>query len=246
MVFGPAGVMTQPMMRFRPDPGEPAVRLTARPHESAGLVTAQEQRNETRLRLQALARGEDIIYSNRTFTLGVSGVSPVYNAGLTTVVSRVDENGFAPDNLQNQAEEEDEQQVGQAEEETNNIFEAIAPEETDPTQPSEEELQREELDLQNEDSRIERNLTRARLEKDQAAADRDPFDLEQTKREENRLARELEEIDREQRKVKLEKQAQQMEETQQTAANAINDNLAAASGLLNVMFGFGSEDYQPA
>ena len=44
-------------------------------------MTAQEQRNETRLRLQALARGEDVIYSNRTFTLGLQRSQPGLQRG---------------------------------------------------------------------------------------------------------------------------------------------------------------------
>ena len=109
--------------------------------------------------------------------------------------------------------------VGQPEDETNQPFEALAPKEADPAQSSEARAgQREELDLQNEDSRIERNLVRARLERDQAAAERDSFEIEQTRREESRLARELEENEREQRKIDLERQAQKMEETQQAAA----------------------------
>ncbi|HQO34659.1 MAG TPA: hypothetical protein PLG59_08365 [bacterium] len=77
-----------PTIRFTPDPGEPAVDVTATPQQTALLVTAQEQRNETRLRTQALLRGEDVLYSHRTFTLGNRNGYPVYNAGLTTVVSR--------------------------------------------------------------------------------------------------------------------------------------------------------------
>ncbi len=244
MVAGPSAIGSTPQVHFRPDPGEPAARLSAPEHQTAGLVTTQEQRNETRLRLRALISGDDVLYTRRTFTQTYGENSPVFNAGLTTVVSRTDGNGFVPDNTLvpsesgengvNQTEEEGEEKETnglQAEEESQNAL-----------QPSEEELEEKERELENEDARLDRNLTRAQLEQNQALESNNPAQFRQAKQEEDEIEREQEEVEREKNEVELQKMAAQLKELLNSTNQALEDNAQAAFGLLDVMFGFDKEN----
>ncbi len=241
MVSGPTSVGGSSMVRFRPDPGEPAVRLAAPPEQTALLVASQEQRNETRLRSRAISRGEDVLYSNRTFTLGLGLSSPVYNGGLTTLVSRADSNGFLPDQVlagagNNQARETDEAE----EEEDDSAFspQSLLKESDEPT---EEELEQEEQELKNEDTRLSQNLARALMEQNRALENGDRVQLQQSRRKEQQLTREIENNEKEKREIELEKLEARMKDMHLSLGQAMEDNAAAAMGILDVMFGLDKE-----
>ncbi|RJP34170.1 MAG: hypothetical protein C4527_02670 [Candidatus Omnitrophota bacterium] len=241
MVSGPTSVNSSPVIRFRPDPGEPAVRLAAPPEQTALLVASQEQRNETRLRSRAIARGEDVIFSKRTFTLGIDSSSPVYNGGLTTVVSRPDANGFLPDQVLQPIIKEQGVAPGETEKEDDE-----SPLDTESLlaqadQPTEEEIEQEKQELENEDSRLNQNLTRAILEQNRALENDDAVQFEQARRKQSQVAREMEENERDLREVELEELKTKMEEFQQSADDALQDNIGIAAGILDVMFGWSRE-----
>lgn len=245
MLSGPSQIGSTPVIRYRPDPGEPAARLSAPQQHTAGLVTLQEQRNETRLISRAIARGDDVILSKRTFTLGLGDQSPVFEAGLTTVVTRSDPNGFLPDKMAPisfaapaKAYEE------QGEEENDGIqnspFSPVNPLQED--EPNVEEIQQKKQNLQNEDSRLQRNLDQARLKQEEALKKDDPSRLEQALREEDELEREAEEIEDERKEVELQEFEKQLASMQESTHDAILGNLSAAVGLLDVMFGISTEN----
>lgn len=257
MVSGPGGVSSlqyqpQQQINFRPDPGEPAVRLSAPPQQTAGLVSSQEQRNETRLLLRALTEGDDVLYSKRTFTLGLGGNSPVFSAGLTTLVSRDDPNGFAPDQTigavasqaelrgsleaDTESEEEEEANPLSSEEETSPLFGAA--------EEDEDELESEETEIENEDQRVERNLSIAQLEQQQAVRNGDPVQAEQAERDLKRLEREAEEVDKEKKDNEQKQLELRLQELQGTANDAIEDTLEAALGVVGVLFGLGEDRNQ--
>ncbi|MDP8244959.1 MAG: hypothetical protein P9L94_12810 [Candidatus Hinthialibacter antarcticus] len=234
MVSGPTAVSGNSLIQFRPDPGEPAARLKAPETQTALLVTAQEQRNETRLRSQAIARGDDIVFSNRTFTLGVGNLSPIYNGGLTTVSTRSDANGFAPDNPPSASANETSQTEDEPVEQD---ARAIPEDPEEAVQPSEEELQREEQSLDNDESRLERNLTRAQVEQEQAIQSADPVQFQQAQRDEAQLEREQETLDREKRRNELDQAEQRLQGFLEDASGALQDSANAAAGVLDVLFG---------
>lgn len=254
MVDGPGGISSlafqpQQQIKFRPDPGEPAVRLSAPPSQTAGLVSAQEQRNEVRLRTQALLKGDDILFTKRTFTLGLGPNSPVFNAGLTTVVSREDANGFAPDtqigpvssqeelraSQESESEEEEEDRaIGEEEEGLSSLLQA--------DEEDEEELESEETELQNEDQRLSRNLSLAQLEQQQALQTGNPVQIDETEREIKELERELEETEKEQKENEQKQLEIRLEEFQGETTDAIEGSLEAAFGLIGVLFGIGGEE----
>ena len=235
MVSGPTAISGNSLIQFRPDPGEPAARLKAPETQTALLVTAQEQRNETRLRAQAIARGDDIIFSNRSFTLGVGNLSPIYNGGLTTVTTRSDANGFAPDNPPAASANEARQtEADPVEEEAR----ALPEDPEDAVQPSEEELQREEITLDNDQSRLERSLTRAQVEQEQAIQGSDPVQFQQAQRDQAQLEREQQQLEREKRQNELDQAEQQLQALLENAGGAVQDSANAAAGVLDVLFGF--------
>ncbi|MBI1388965.1 MAG: hypothetical protein GC154_11005 [bacterium] len=244
MVSAPSPIGSIPVVNYRPDPGEPAARLNAPQTQTAGLVTIQEQRNETRLRAQALARGEDIIYSNRTFTLGVGNVSPVYVGGLTTVVTQSDSNGFAPDFQPQPASASDNpinqaQQVQQTDsEKQSKQDQGLAPKDPEETaEPTKQELQQKKREIETDEQRLDRNLTLARLQQRDAIDRGDPAQFEQANRKENQLKREQEQVDRDKRENEL----KLLEKRSQTGASDTAlpaRNQGNGSGVLDVLFGF--------
>jgi predicted ATP-dependent endonuclease of OLD family len=251
MVSGPSPIGSIPILNYTPDPGEPAARLSAPQTQTSSLVTSQELRNETRLRRQAVNNGEDIIYSNKSFDLTLGKMSPVYNAGLTTVVTRPDGNGFLPDIqavISPVQQEEDKQP--QALQDTEN---ADNPEEDNPLGtpgmdalqkellPSEEELDEEKQELANEDERLQRNLTQAAVEKDQALKTGDLFQFQSARREESLLERAQQQIDKQERQVEITKQEARLRDFQETSTHILSQNMEAAAGLLDVMFGLGTK-----
>ncbi len=261
MVSGPSAVGSTPIINFRPDPGEPAVRLSAREPQTAGLVAGQELRNETRLRLRAIARGDDVLFTNRTFTLGLGQTSPVFQAGLTSVVTRSDPNGAAPNQRfaptpaggnQEAQQSEEGRQTGEAEEtEEDNPLEPKSLLEGEATEKTEEELEQEERDLESEDSRLERNLAQARLQQERALELGNLNQLQRAQREEEELEREQDELDKELQQVELDRLEKQLEETLGATNQAITDNLEAAIGPLDVLFGLqvgqgNQKDREPA
>lgn len=253
MVSAPGGVgnvfaaQRQEQIRFRPDPGEPAVRLAAPPQQTALLVSAQEQRNETRLRSRAILEGNDVVFSNRTFTLGLGPNSPVYNAGLTTVKFREDPNGVLPDRtfvLESNRDEEPSGplDIGEAEEEGDEGETGGLETLGEAREEDEEELRREELDLRNEDRRLERNLEIAMREREQALRSGDTLRAREEDRRAAQLEREQRELEEERRENELKRFEARLEETNQAAAEAILDNLGAAAGILGVLFGLPAEE----
>jgi len=242
MVIGPVGMQNMPVMYFKPDLGEPAARLAATEAQSAGLVSTQEQRNETRLRMRAMAQGEDVLFTNRTFTLGVGDVSPTINGGLTTVVTRTDSNGFLPNSVyQPQAPSKDEMQAADESEETQVGFDPLADSSTtqlqNAAQQTDEELEEQEQDLESEDQRLERNITMARMEMERAIQSGNPAQIEETRREEAKLEREIENNEKEKREVELERLQQNLDDFQQDSDQILEQNLAAATGVLNLLSG---------
>ena len=162
MVSGPTSLSSSPMMHYRPDPGEPAVRLSATPNQTAFLVVAQEERNEARLRTRALQNGDDILYTQKSFSLGVSGSGVVYNAGLTTVVSRPHPQDHSSSDKLNSAN--------------------VGPGVNSASNPNRAENRAERQHIEstpnpaNEDAQIDHNLTRANLEKSQVAQNGNPLE----------------------------------------------------------------------
>jgi hypothetical protein len=259
MVSGPGGISSlayqpQQQIQFRPDPGEPAVRLSAPPQQTAGLVSSQEQRNETRLLLRALTNGDDVIYSKRTFTLGLGGSSPVFNAGLTTLVSRDDPNGIAPDQTigpvtsaedLRASQEAEAEKSDEEEDDTRSL--STSEEDSSPlgvTKEDEDDLESEETEIENDDQRVERNLSIAQLEQQQALRNGDPVQVEQTDRELKQLEREAEEVDKKKKENKQKQLEIRLKDLQGTTNDAIEETLNAALGVVGVLFGLG-EDSNP-
>ncbi|MBZ0258837.1 CCDC90 family protein [bacterium] len=238
MVSGPSALSGNSLIRYRPDPGEPAARLTAPETQTALLVTSQEQRNETRLRAQAIARGDDVVFSNRTFTLGVGNYSPIYNGGLTTVSTRSDANGFAPDSVPvaTATDEPSQTEDEPVEEEAR----AVPEDPQEAAEPTEEELQQEQQNLDNEESRLERNLTRAQLEQDQALQSADGVQYQQAERDQAQIEREQDDLDREKRQNELDQIDQRLQDSLDTATSALLGSANAASGVLDILFGLNS------
>jgi len=247
MVSGPSAVGSTPTINFRPDPGEPAVRLSAREPQTATLVAGQELRNETRLRQRALVRGDDVLFTNRTFTLSVGQTSPVFQAGLTSVVTRTDPNEFVPNQQPSPADtnpsfespsttqEKQTKQSNNSEEQ--NSFKPQGLLDGEANEKTSEELEQEERELENEDTRLERNLTQARLQQEQALELGNFAQLQQAERKEQELKREQEELDEELQQVELERLENQLEDTLETANQAIEDTISAALAPLDVLFG---------
>ncbi len=249
MSSGLTSISNTPVMHYRPDPGEPAVRLSAKEQQTAGLVTLQEQRNETRLRSRAMVRGEDVIYSNRTFSLGVGSVSPTYNGGLTTVVTRTDGNGFLPNTVVQQSASDEKSADPTEEAENKENTDAMA---SDPltelqsaVQPTPEELDEKKQDIESENKQIERNLLKAQLEMDRAYQNGNPLQAQQADRKQTDLERQKEENEKEKRDI-VQKQAQQKgEETGSGIGQIGKENLTNASSLLEILFGKEQDPQQP-
>ena len=255
MVDGPGGINSlayqpQQQIKFRPDPGEPAVRLSAPPSQTAGLVSLQEQRNEVRLRQRAILEGDDILFSKKTFTLGLGPNSPVFNAGLTTVVSREDPNGIAPDTqFAPISSQEDlrESEEAEAQEEEDEETSALSEEEEEPSplsaaEEDEDELEDEETELETEDQRLSRNLSLAQLEQQQALRSGNSSQVEEAERDIKKLEREIEETEKEQKENEQKQLEIRLEELQGASNDAIEETLEAAVGVIGVLFGIESEE----
>ena len=224
-----------PTIRFTPDPGEPAVDVTATPQQTALLVTAQEQRNETRLRTQALLRGEDVLYSHRTFTQGNRNGYPVYNAGLTTVVSR-----DRPDNPIIEAEQNRENRVAQ--EENGEEAEETSPQNeirAEAQGQSPQDLERDKLTLDVQQDRVENKKERTKRQIEQAMSEGNLTEALSAKRKVSELERKEERIDREKLKVEMDRLRKNLEGAQQTSGNAVLGNLGSAANLLGAQYGGG-------
>ena len=235
MVSGPTSIGNSvPIINYKPDPGEPAVRLSAPENRSAYLVINQELRNQNRLRAEALEKGEDIIYSNVSFHVTTGKNGPVFNSGLTTVVSK------------SKAQKESATYTkpvqsgnGQSSESTNNTNQtnALTPNSLSQSKPAEKQLQQQKQKIDNEDARLERNLTEARLTKEQALTTGNPLQFQNAKQKENQIEQDKEDITKEKRKNDQEQaQIRMMVSNQQTDISPASP----AQGLLDVMFGLGN------
>lgn len=80
--------ITNPVLGFRLDPGEPGLLRSARASEATLQVTAQELHNLHRLESEALMRGEVILSSGISFGRAFAGKFLTTTDGLTRVVSR--------------------------------------------------------------------------------------------------------------------------------------------------------------
>lgn len=245
MVSGPTSIHSAPIMHFRPDPGEPAARLASPESQSAGLVTLQEQRNETRLRMRAMSQGEDIVYSNRTFSLGIGGSSPTVNGGLTTVVTKPDGNGYLPDSVfklqapQNQEPRETEPTTFQQEE--NQSSQSSAHNIQSAVQSTPEELEQKKQDIDSENRQLERNLLRAQLEKDRAYQNNNAVQAQQADRKQTNLVQKIVKNEEEIRAVEQEKIQQEKQDSQSNNIGQIlSDRVAAATSVLGGMIGAGN------
>ncbi len=247
MAIDPIGASSSsPVINFRPDPGEPAVRLAAPANQSALLVTAQEQRNETRLRSRAVVAGDQIIFSNRTFTPSVVGGDNAITAGLTTMVSRpganqpetgLEQQPEGPPNPIDQAAEdlqkteEEGQDSGQGQ--TSPLEEA----QNTPLNPDEDEIDADQQDVERERDTVENDLQEAERQESEAAQDGSALEVRQAQAEQARLELEDRELKREENQLEVEKQRQRQENLNQDLTSAIEGNLAAAMGPLAALFG---------
>jgi len=226
-----------PTIRFTPDPGEPAVDVTATPRQTAFLVTAQEQRNETRLRTRALLRGEDVLYSHRTFTQGNRNGYPVYNAGLTTVVSR-----DRPANPIIEAEREQDRDNRVAPERNTEKAEETSPQDkmrATAQGPNTQDIERDKRTLDIQQDRVENKKEQTERQLEQAMSEGDLIETLAAKRKVSELERKEERIDREKRKVELDRLRKNFESAQQTAGNAVSGNLGTVATLLGASYGGG-------
>jgi hypothetical protein len=212
------------------------LRLSAPQHQTALLVTYQEQRNETRLRQNAVRSGEDILYSVKTYDLRVGQASPVYEAGLTTVVTRPDTNGFLPDRAA-VARREGETENPDTKDASPGGESSQAEEASQANQPTEQDLLEEEQILQNEDARLARNLAQAQLEKEQALAQGNVLQYQIVSRQESQL---------EQQKTEVEEQEQRNEQqkteiqhsSKPRPSGLVPSSPSATLGWAEVLFGF--------
>jgi len=194
------------VIRFKPDPGEPAVDVTASPRQTAYLVTAQEQRNETRLRNRAILRGEEIIYSRRTFTQTYQDGAVVFTGGLTTVVSRprqtnpVHRLSAQPQDPGPEGAGMGSLQRGETAEEGSPVRQAAI----QATEKTQQDLAQVERELSTEQGRVENRKERAEAQLHQAAVDGDVLQMQSAARKLNELERREDAIQREERKVELE------------------------------------------
>lgn len=250
MVSGPTSISSAPVMHFRPDPGEPAARLSAKESQSAGLVTLQEQRNETRLRMRAMSQGEDIIFSQRTFSLGLGSNSPTVNGGLTTVVTKPDRNGFLPDTVyQPQAPQSNQSNSSEETDETtpeSQTAEGTSEDIQSAAQPSKEELDQKKTDVESENRQLERNLLRAQLEKDRAYQNGDAVQAQQADQKQADLERKIEDNEEEKKKVEQEQALEESKDFQQNTGQILSENVAAASSVLGVLLGGGDLQQAPS
>ena len=243
MVSGPAAIGSSvPVINYKPDPGEPAVRLSAPENRSAYLVINQELRNQNRLRQEALAKGEDIVYSNVSFHVSVGKNGPVFNSGLTTVVSKAPpqkESAIYSKPAQtggNQATE-----AAAANNQANNKITANSPEQS---KPPEKQLQQQKQKIDNEDARLERNLTEARLVKEQALDQGNPLQFQNAKQKENQIEQDKEDITKAKRKNEQEQVQARMMSSRQATGNSQNQAASPTQGMLDVMFGLGNGSIQ--
>ncbi len=220
MAVDPIGAQgnNSPTIHFRPDPGEPAVRLSAPANQTAQLVTGQEQRNETRLRSRALVKGDEVIFSRRSFTPGVEGGDLAVTSGLTTVSFREGANrpdvDFAP------PEESPQRPIAPPPEEGRGAVnnEADAGEEgaasplretrEDPLAPSSAQIARKEDDVEREKARVEIGVERAEQREAEAVRDGSVLEARQARAEKRRLELEKRQLDRQKSSLQVEKQAQ--------------------------------------
>lgn len=239
MVSGLSPLSSVPVMNYKPDPGEPAVRLSAPQNQSALLVTAQEQRNETRLRHQAMMHGEDILYSKKTFDIGVGQSSPVYNAGLTTVVTKLDKNGFLPDSnpVQTaqtaQTAKQQESNKNERNQEFQNPFQSLQ----QINQPTKEQLEQQEQDIQSEDKRLSRTMFRTQLEKEQAFSQGNLIQYQTAKRKEDQLNQKMEDLDKLEQKNERNKMETKQHEIRTAPSETSPPQQQPALGPVDILFG---------
>lgn len=79
--------LTDPVLRYQLDPGEPGLLRSARASDSIAAVSAQERGNLNQFRREAFLAGRVIIRESITFTRGIDGLFNTIRAGLTEVVS---------------------------------------------------------------------------------------------------------------------------------------------------------------
>jgi hypothetical protein len=220
-----------PVIRFKPDPGEPAVDVTASPRQTAYLVTAQEQRNETRLRNRAVLQGDEILYSRRTFHQTYQNGAVVYTGGLTTVVTRERRgNPLHEATVQRQGSGRQDTGVGavQGEEESQHSspMRQIA---TDATKQTEQELAQYKRELSIQRVRVDNRRERAEAQLEQAVQDGDILQTQWAQREVDGLERREDAIKREEVKVEQERLQQRLEEAQSEVNTALPKDLGPAA-----------------
>lgn len=245
-----------PDINFRPDPGEPAVRLSAPANQTALLVSAQELRNETRLRSRALANGDEVLFSNRTFTPGVEGGDSAIVAGLTSVTFR--EGANRPDiGLQDQVTISDEardalvgnplETEGAGEDAENQTASPIeqareeAEEDADPTAPREEKDIAEDEDIvEREREGVQNDREEAEREEEDGQREGSPVAVQQARAEQARLDLEERELDRQERRLDVEKLASRLRELNEGIGTALTGNADAAAGPLAALYNGGN------
>lgn len=252
-------------VNFRPDPGEPAVRLSAPANQTALLVTAQELRNETRLRSRAIAQGDEILFTNRTFTQGGAGGDAAVVGGLTSLVFR--EGGNQPqvgpdgqdqisiseqarDALQG-AQNEGADSTGElgAEEETDGQLASPleeAREEGRPGQPRDDsEIQEDQEETDQRQDRVETDIQEAEEREEDALTNGSVLEAQQARAEQAQLQLEEREVERDKNQLELERLENRLQEANQNLTSTLEDNVRAAAGPLAALFGAGDPSQDP-
>ncbi len=80
--------ISNPVMGFRLDPGEPGMLRSGKANQATLLVTGQEHRNLVRLKSEAIRDGRVIIHAGIRFGRKFAGPYLTTASGLTTVISR--------------------------------------------------------------------------------------------------------------------------------------------------------------
>lgn len=247
MALGPVGAASysdSQIIRYRPDPGEPAVRLAAPANQSALLVTTQEQRNETRLRAQAVVSGDQILFSNRTFTPGLVGGDQAITAGLTTIVTREGANLPNPEtayavqggrSLTDKARDELEGQGDKEEQDETTPAENALAQTTDAGRQN--EIEQDSDDIERELDDVESDRVEAEAKESEAAATGSLLEVQQSRAKQARLDLEEDRLEREKRQLELERFSRRIAEADEDLASVLDGSLAAAVSPLAALFG---------
>ncbi len=238
-------VLNNPTLYYRPDPGEPAFRTSARASESAFVVMSQERRNLNRMKWEAFEQEREVVYANISYAWGWAGSFLAVRAGRSEVISRAAESRNAMEMLLTSAEdaaeadeigkagEDPEEEPGAVEEAGENAREPMGTEETAA------EIER----LQDEAAALERELRELEAEVEAAES---PEESEAAQREAAQVEAELAEVKRKLAEKEAEERQQQLERQlealQDTVAQALQESLGVVAKLIGMRYGDSESD----